>query len=141
MQSGCGLSFPRRLSKSSRALPRVAQELGGNDRSTPGRLRNRGRELRRPAPFVRQSAQSATTRSPRPQTPARLSSAHKIDILSFRLACVIWPRNLTGPFSSSRGGIGRRVRLRTVWGNPWRFESSREQFLITQPYAVILRNG
>src|SRR5437870_5402855 len=32
-------------------------------------------------------------------------------------------------FSSSRGGIGRRVRLRTVWGNPWRFESSREQFL------------
>ena len=26
----------------------------------------------------------------------------------------------------SRGGIGRRVRLRTVWGNPWRFESSRE---------------
>src|SRR6266481_501312 len=27
----------------------------------------------------------------------------------------------------SRGGIGRRVRLRTVWGNPWRFESSREQ--------------
>jgi hypothetical protein len=29
----------------------------------------------------------------------------------------------------SRGGIGRRVRLRTVWGNPWRFESSREQCL------------
>src|SRR3989442_6623062 len=29
-------------------------------------------------------------------------------------------------FSSSRGGIGRRVRLRTVWGNPWRFETSRE---------------
>src|SRR5213595_352144 len=28
----------------------------------------------------------------------------------------------------SRGGIGRRVRLRTVWGNPWRFDSSREQF-------------
>lgn len=26
----------------------------------------------------------------------------------------------------SRGGTGRRVRLRTVWGNPWRFESSRE---------------
>src|SRR5205085_10382230 len=22
---------------------------------------------------------------------------------------------------------GRRVRLRTVWGNPWRFDSSREQ--------------
>ena len=23
---------------------------------------------------------------------------------------------------------GRRVRLRTVWGNPWRFDSSREQY-------------
>jgi hypothetical protein len=23
---------------------------------------------------------------------------------------------------------GRRVRLRTVWGNPWRFDSSREHF-------------
>ena len=31
----------------------------------------------------------------------------------------------------SRGGIGRRVRLRTVWGNPWRFESSREQLWLT----------
>ena len=31
------------------------------------------------------------------------------------------------PAFCSRGGIGRRVRLRTVWGNPWRFESSREQ--------------
>src|SRR5437667_12603376 len=37
-----------------------------------------------------------------------------------------------GPnFLSSRGGIGRRVRLRTVWGNPWRFESSREQFSLS----------
>jgi hypothetical protein len=26
----------------------------------------------------------------------------------------------------SRGGTGRRVRLRSAWGNPWRFESSRE---------------
>ena len=35
---------------------------------------------------------------------------------------------IIGPLSfCSRGGIGRRVRLRTVWGNPWRFESSREQ--------------
>jgi hypothetical protein len=32
-----------------------------------------------------------------------------------------------GTAFGSRGGIGRRVRLRTVWGNPWRFESSREQ--------------
>jgi hypothetical protein len=26
----------------------------------------------------------------------------------------------------SRGGTGRRVRLRSAWGDPWRFESSRE---------------
>src|SRR5437588_3239579 len=45
--------------------------------------------------------------------------------------------NLAGPLVNahcsfaafgSRGGTGRRVRLRTVWGNPWRFDSSREQF-------------
>ncbi len=35
--------------------------------------------------------------------------------------------HFTLPSSGSRGGTGRRVRLRTVWGNPWRFESSREQ--------------
>jgi len=29
-------------------------------------------------------------------------------------------------FDCSRGGTGRRIRLRIVWGNPWRFESSRE---------------
>ena len=38
-------------------------------------------------------------------------------------------RNCRGNCQSSRGGIGRRVRLRTVWGNPWRFESSREHHL------------
>jgi hypothetical protein len=37
--------------------------------------------------------------------------------------------NCRGNCQSSRGGIGRRVRLRTVWGNPWRFESSREHHL------------
>jgi hypothetical protein len=36
-------------------------------------------------------------------------------------------RIVRGTAFGSRGGIGRRVRLRTVWGNPWRFESSREQ--------------
>src|SRR5437762_10303184 len=41
---------------------------------------------------------------------------------------------IVGPLSfCSRGGIGRRVRLRTVWGNPWRFESAREQCLAPQP--------
>ena len=38
-------------------------------------------------------------------------------------------RNLGAVAIRSRGGIGRRVRLRTVWGNPWRFESSREHHL------------
>ena len=28
---------------------------------------------------------------------------------------------------------GRRVRLRTVWGNPWRFDSSREH---ARPFAM-----
>ncbi len=32
------------------------------------------------------------------------------------------------PFFCSRGEIGRRVRLRSVWVIPWRFESSREQY-------------
>src|SRR5438270_176070 len=36
-------------------------------------------------------------------------------------------------FFSSRGGTGRRVRLRTVWGNPWRFESSREHCRVDRP--------
>lgn len=39
----------------------------------------------------------------------------------------------------SRGGIGRRVRLRTVWGNPWRFESSREQSLDSSRYRLLCR--
>jgi hypothetical protein len=38
----------------------------------------------------------------------------------------------------SRGGIGRRVRLRTVWGNPWRFESSREQWLMWTVLNLLL---
>ena len=27
--------------------------------------------------------------------------------------------------ASGRGGIGRRAALRSLWGNPWKFESSR----------------
>ena len=27
--------------------------------------------------------------------------------------------------TSGRGGIGRRAALRSLWGNPWKFESSR----------------
>ena len=45
-------------------------------------------------------------------------------LVRFHVAPASTLRNVVGP--SSRGGIGRRVRLRTVWGNPWRFESSRE---------------
>ncbi len=46
--------------------------------------------------------------------------------VSKRLAAHHGLRDLRSRFVRSRGGIGRRVRLRTVWGNPWRFESSRE---------------
>ena len=40
------------------------------------------------------------------------------------------------PAYRSCGGTGRRARLRTVWGNPWRFESSREQIPSGQLEAV-----
>ena len=50
---------------------------------------------------------------------------------SFAICYLLFAIGLKGrmisPPQRSRGGIGRRVRLRTVWGNPWRFESSREQ--------------
>jgi hypothetical protein len=50
---------------------------------------------------------------------------------SFAICHLLFAIGLKGrmisPPQRSRGGIGRRVRLRTVWGNPWRFESSREQ--------------
>src|SRR5690606_25638753 len=29
------------------------------------------------------------------------------------------------PATCGRGGIGRRAALRSLWGNPWKFESSR----------------
>src|ERR1700736_32449 len=44
----------------------------------------------------------------------------------------------------SRGGTGRRVRLRTVWGNPWRFESSREHvgyFKDDVPLSLLARGS
>ena len=41
------------------------------------------------------------------------------------------------PSFCSRGGIGRRVRLRTVWGNPWRFESSREQRWLLSRWRLV----
>src|SRR4029077_6987411 len=99
--------------------------------------------------------ESAPTRSTRAQTAARLSrgarSTSAFLLLFFFFACLrlIGPRlkgrwktpmptsfhvapaltlRMVVALARSRGGIGRRVRLRTVWGNPWRFESSREQF-------------
>lgn len=40
----------------------------------------------------------------------------------------------------SRGGTGRRVRLRSVWGNSWRFESSREHHFEVGSGKVEVKN-
>ena len=34
------------------------------------------------------------------------------------------------PLTCGRGGIGRRAALRSLWGNPWKFESSRPHHLL-----------
>ena len=34
-------------------------------------------------------------------------------------------RSVPAPTTCGRGGIGRRAALRSLWGNPWKFESSR----------------
>ena len=34
-------------------------------------------------------------------------------------------RLVPAPTTCGRGGIGRRAALRSLWGNPWKFESSR----------------
>ena len=40
---------------------------------------------------------------------------------------------LSAPTTCGRGGIGRRAALRSLWGNPWKFESSRpHHFLLGQ---------
>ena len=39
-----------------------------------------------------------------------------------KAVCVCYLPRLT---TSGRGGIGRRAALRSLWGNPWKFESSR----------------
>jgi hypothetical protein len=51
--------------------------------------------------------------------------------LRFQLAGTLPPSHCKAPLFCSRGGTGRRVRLRTVWGDPWRFESSREQLFLS----------
>ena len=55
----------------------------------------------------------------------RFANSHRLTILTPPLAAQL---RLIPRQTSSRGGTGRRVRLRTVWGNPWRFKSSREHF-------------
>ena len=59
---------------------------------------------------------------------ARGTRAEKTAWLSDRLACARrWLRQFRGRiFATLTWRNGRRVRLRTVWGNPWRFNSSRE---------------
>src|SRR5205807_1425635 len=89
----------------------------GSDGQTARGIRSRGGELRRSTPFARQSPQSARSGKPGSQeTPGLIAVALAAQISQLPSA----------NFSRSRGGTGRRVRLRTVWGNPWRFESSRE---------------
>ena len=36
-----------------------------------------------------------------------------------------------------RGGIGRRAALRSLWGNPWKFESSRPHQKRTRPSSRV----
>ena len=36
-----------------------------------------------------------------------------------------WPVTNRPFVACGRGGIGRRAALRSLWGNPWKFESSR----------------
>lgn len=42
-------------------------------------------------------------------------------------------RFVPAPTTGGRGGIGRRAALRSLWGNPWKFESSRPHQLISWP--------
>ena len=53
----------------------------------------------------------------------------QVRLSRFDLAALQRVRILEAAAYCSRGGTGRRVRLRTVWGNPWRFESSREHVI------------
>src|SRR6476620_7270087 len=117
MQSRGRLSFAGRLRAGFRTLSRFTPGLGGSDGQTARGIRSRGGELRRSSPFPRQSPQSARARKPGPQETTRLITVAQAARIS---------QLPSANFSSSRGGTGRRVRLRTVWGNPWRFESSRE---------------
>src|SRR5690242_18750002 len=52
---------------------------------------------------------------------------------------------LAGPsVTCGRGGIGRRAALRSLWGNPWKFESSRphHHFPIDGEFdALLARKG
>src|SRR5438876_7239553 len=46
-------------------------------------------------------------------------------------------RTVPAPTTCGRGGIGRRAALRSLWGNPWKFESSRPHHLSLKPAAPL----
>src|SRR5437879_10647417 len=47
------------------------------------------------------------------------------------------PSDRRSPKKCSRGGIGRRARLRTVWGNPWRSEEHTSE--LQSPMYLVCR--
>src|SRR6266550_1860232 len=58
------------------------------------------------------------------------------DLTSIDCALTNPRASIISTISSLTWRNGRRVRLRTVWGNPWRFDSSREQILLTLGSAL-----
>ena len=88
-------------------------------------------ELRRPFAFHWPGPQSAPAGGARPEEALGLIQPNAPRFHPMLARCILpcrspGDRTLYSYCLCSRGGIGRRVRLRTVWGNPWRFESSRE---------------
>jgi hypothetical protein len=59
--------------------------------------------------------------------PAHYFNARTIMGLFRQFSFATWPQPDTNrPFGAcGRGGIGRRAALRSLWGNSWKFESSR----------------
>ena len=45
-------------------------------------------------------------------------------------------RLVPAPTTCGRGGIGRRAALRSLWGNPWKFESSRPHQMAFQSARI-----
>lgn len=45
-------------------------------------------------------------------------------------------RTVPAPTTCGRGGIGRRAALRSLWGNPWKFESSRPHQTFSKGFGI-----